>query len=384
MKKLKFYTCFLVLLAFAQTSSAQATLSVQGTVQKSTGAAVDDGDYSLTFRLYTTETGGTPVWSETQDPVNIIGGVYSVTLGSITPLTAAFDQTYYLGVKVGTGTELTPRARLTSSPYALSLIGQDNIFPSTGAVGTGTATPSAGYQLHVKSAAGDGKLLVEGSTGSEIQFKKGANMASITYDGTNISIQNLNLVFDSGISLPAGQTVKYNGVSDWRLVDTDDFLTTTEGWSSYPGYSSSSASAPSRQILGAPINNGYILLAGGNSAFKKHINLTGTSHTQVKVIYTLFILDRFSGSETVQVWSGFGNSLTPNANISGQLIVGNVQIINTGVASSILYAGNGGDATRRVEFVVANASDSIYAIIEGSTSGMFGALGIANVEIWVK
>ena len=119
MKKLKFYTCLLVLFAFAQAAFAQATLSVQGTVQKSTGAAVDDGDYKLTFKLYTTETGGTPVWSETQDPVTIIGGVYSVTLGSVTPLSAAFDQTYYLGITVGTGAELTPRARSPSFPYPL-------------------------------------------------------------------------------------------------------------------------------------------------------------------------------------------------------------------------------------------------------------------------
>jgi Chaperone of endosialidase len=215
MKKIKFYILTLVaILSMAGFASAQATLSVQGTVQKSTGAAVDDGDYTLIFKLYTTETGGTPVWSETQSTVTIIGGVYSVTLGSVTPLTAAFNQTYYLGVTVGSGAELIPRAQLTSSPYALSLIGQTNIFPSTGAVGAGTTTPTAGYQLHTKNASGAGKVLlegsssaeldlkgtagsaklvVEGSAGGSIDFKKGANTASITYDGTNINVDNLNL-----------------------------------------------------------------------------------------------------------------------------------------------------------------------------------------------
>lgn len=189
MKKIKFYILTLVaILSMAGFASAQATLSVQGTIQKSTGAAVDDGDYTLIFKLYTTETGGTPVWSETQSTVNIIGGVYSVTLGSENPLTAAFDQPYYLGVAVGSGTELTPRARLTSSPYALSLIGQDNIFPSTGAVGAGTATPAAGYKLHVKATTGDGKLLVEGENNAKIDLKKGVNTASITYDGSAIAV----------------------------------------------------------------------------------------------------------------------------------------------------------------------------------------------------
>ncbi len=121
---------------------------MQGTIQKSTGAAVDDGEYAIHFKLYTTETGGTPVWSETQDPVEIIGGVYSVTLGAVNPLTAAFDQTYYLGISVGGGAEHTPRSKLTSAPYALSLIGQDNKFPSTGNVGIGTTAPTTGLDAN--------------------------------------------------------------------------------------------------------------------------------------------------------------------------------------------------------------------------------------------
>lgn len=127
---------------------AQATLSVQGTIQRSTGAAVDDGDYDITFRLYTAPTGGSPVWSETQSGVEIIGGVYSVALGSVNPLNAPFDQTYYLGISVGTGVEHTPRTLLTSAPYSLSLLGQDNKFPSTGlvkmeSVASGQATTTA-------------------------------------------------------------------------------------------------------------------------------------------------------------------------------------------------------------------------------------------------
>ncbi len=133
---------FVCLVAFAQKAAAQATLSVQGTIQKSTGVAVDDGDYAITFRLYDQASGGTLIWSETQDPVEIIGGVYSVTLGSVNPLTAPFDQTYYLGISVGGGAEHTPRSTLTSAPYALSLLGQDNKFPSTGNVGIGTTAPT--------------------------------------------------------------------------------------------------------------------------------------------------------------------------------------------------------------------------------------------------
>lgn len=292
-----------LLLAAVQTE-AQTNLSVQGTVQEFDGSAVENGNYDITFKLYEVETGGTAVWSETQS-VRVTGGVYSVLLGEVTPLTAAFNTTYFLGITLPGGPELFPRSRLTSSPYALSLIGQDNIFPSTGAVGAGTASPTAGYQLHAKNAAGDGKVLVEGSAnakvelqstdGAEIEFKKGANSASITYDGTNINIENLNLVFSAGLSLPAGQTISYNGLADWRLVDVDDFESTNEGWVTYNDLNVTSPNATAPILLtfsGANKTQKGKAVAPpnitSNMVLKKLIDLTGIPHTQVKIKCTIY------------------------------------------------------------------------------------------------
>jgi hypothetical protein len=148
--------CNSLLLLFALLSMAcevrsQANLSVQGSIQNSSGIALADGKYTVVFRLYESESGGTPVWSETQTELDISGGLYSATLGVVTPLTAAFDKPYFLGVTVGNSPELYPRARLSSSPYALSLVGQDNVFPSSGAIGVGTKSPDPGSQLHLKS-----------------------------------------------------------------------------------------------------------------------------------------------------------------------------------------------------------------------------------------
>ncbi len=193
MKQVKLTLSLICLLAIAQTTFAQATLSVQGVIKNSDGSAVDNGKYSLTFKLYSVSSGGTAVWSETQNNIQVTGGIYSALLGAATPLDAPFNTTYYLGLAVDGGAELVPRTLLTSSPYALSLIGTGNVFPSSGSVGAGTIAPTAGYQLHTKNASGDGKLLVEGSTAAKLDFKKGANTASITYDGTNINVDNLNL-----------------------------------------------------------------------------------------------------------------------------------------------------------------------------------------------
>ncbi len=142
---------------------AQATLSIQGTVKNSDGTAVANGKYSIKFSLYTTESGGTPVWTETQEQVQVTGGVYSALLGAANPLNAAFNQTYYLGIAIDGGAEWVPRARLSSSPYALSLVGTSNVFPSSGAVGAGTVNPDPNTQLTVSgwgNGDGNGKLLI--------------------------------------------------------------------------------------------------------------------------------------------------------------------------------------------------------------------------------
>jgi len=82
---MKKYTVLSFMLSLLLTGSlySQATLSMQGTIRNSTGSAVPDGTYSLTFKLYTVESGGTAVWSETQSDIRVAGGVYSALLGPL-------------------------------------------------------------------------------------------------------------------------------------------------------------------------------------------------------------------------------------------------------------------------------------------------------------
>ena len=99
------------------------TLSIQGSLKANNGQAVDNGAYALTFKLYTAQTGGTAIWTEAHPSVNIVGGIYSVELGTITPLTPAFDVPYWLGITIGSSIELQPRTALTPAPYALGMLG---------------------------------------------------------------------------------------------------------------------------------------------------------------------------------------------------------------------------------------------------------------------
>ena len=95
------------------------SISYQGVLTESDGTTVSDGNYSMTFSIYTSESGGTHVWQEAK-AVEVINGVFNVNLGDVVALNLDFKSPYWLGVKVGVGAEMTPRVKFTASAYSLN------------------------------------------------------------------------------------------------------------------------------------------------------------------------------------------------------------------------------------------------------------------------
>ncbi|MFA6434209.1 MAG: hypothetical protein WCW52_05890, partial [Elusimicrobiales bacterium] len=77
------------------------------------------GSYNFDFAVYAAQTGGVPLWSETQNGVTVANGVLAAELGSNTPIPySVFSSAQrYLEITVN-GTTLSPRQRLLSVPYA--------------------------------------------------------------------------------------------------------------------------------------------------------------------------------------------------------------------------------------------------------------------------
>jgi hypothetical protein len=93
------------------------TIGYQGYLRDAAGAPVN-GTVSVGFALYTTASGVTPLWSETQT-VTVTQGAFSVQLGVITSLSGVdFSNPLFLGIRVGSDPEMTPRQALGSVPYA--------------------------------------------------------------------------------------------------------------------------------------------------------------------------------------------------------------------------------------------------------------------------
>jgi len=210
MKKLAIII-FLAAMVIASAASAQLpkTINYQGVLTDIGGTVVADGSYSLTLNLYTVPTGGTNIWT-CVEVVTVTKGIFNAVLGKTCLLTPVFNNQYYLGISVEGGAELIPRTALTASSYSLNSLavtGIDNIFPSTGNVGIGTASPT-------------GKL-------------------GIYYD--NLLANNAAITIDNNVS--GGQDLisfAFNGLQQagLRKANGGDFvISSSSGFTFQPGFS---------------------------------------------------------------------------------------------------------------------------------------------------
>lgn len=382
---------------------SQLSLSIQGSIQNSSGAALPDGQYELIFNIYDVATGGQAVWTETQPQVEIIGGLYSSILGLITPLTASrtafnFTKPYYLGVTPKGKQEISPRAELSPSAYSLSVSGKSNVLPSQGSVGIGTITPNTENQLQIQKNNGTSRILVEGRDTARLKFKADADSASISFYGGKVYISNYNLIFDEGINLANGKTVSYNTDSDWRLIEYDDFTTNEEGWYSAKNWQENEARSIQRISLNTPFSKGFMIRQNSNAdgsnapVLKKEFNLTGT-YSKVKVVFTYHFFDSWDYKNGRDEF-GFGAfsvaGTTPNSTNGifqvGWRAPGPTGEFNTHFSGAGYNHINGADYNLRASMIAETSLNKFWVIFgsnlnEATSNENFG---VSNIEIWVK
>jgi hypothetical protein len=150
------------------------TISFQGVLADASGALIPDGPQDLTISIYDVSTGGTPLFSETQR-VTVVRGVFNAIIGATDPAgipaAIAFDQQYYLGVRVGSGTELAPRTPFTSVPYALNaamaqraIVADTAMWAQSAMTADTTANIRGGHVVSVNGQQGAIELLGQGAT----------------------------------------------------------------------------------------------------------------------------------------------------------------------------------------------------------------------------
>jgi hypothetical protein len=228
-------------LAFSFTSlkttlaAPDSELTYHGKLTDTSNVAVTDGNYDFTVVIYDAPTGGNCLWSArgncttpTAKSLTLTNGIFSTTLGESgdNPLTLDFSENYYLGIKIGTNTEMTPRRKITPTGFALNAnrlngltannyintsgdsqtktgalsidgnfaVNTDDLFvnTSTGRVGIGTNNPGSSLHLSGPLANDAAVRLTSTATG-------GNTWVMFSGTNTNNSVQDGSLGFwDSG------------------------------------------------------------------------------------------------------------------------------------------------------------------------------------------
>lgn len=104
--------------AFAQ--DVPRTMTFQGRLVRADGTP-ESSPQDLTFTLYASPVGGSPLWQENHLAVPVTNGYYAVVLGSSVGLgdDLVRRSELHLGVALASQSELTPRFRMASVPFAL-------------------------------------------------------------------------------------------------------------------------------------------------------------------------------------------------------------------------------------------------------------------------
>ena len=218
-------------------SSVSSSINYQGRLTDSAGNPLDD-TYTMTFKLYENATGGTALATDTHS-VTVTDGLFSTTLNLGTN---SFDgRALWLGIKVESDPEMTPRQELQPVPYALSL--------RPGAVINGSVNNGPVLQVINKGLdSGDGvwaAVYSDESCGVYVKtfgdYSEGVR--SYTYGNESAGVNILTSGEDScgvyavtfGVESPAvyGHSIKDVGVYG-KGEEAGGYFTTTAGGTSWP------------------------------------------------------------------------------------------------------------------------------------------------------
>ncbi|MDD2767059.1 MAG: hypothetical protein PHH40_04890, partial [Candidatus Moranbacteria bacterium] len=115
------------------TTSPISQIGLSASLFNNENRVINNGTYEVRFALYRVDRetidlypsdtdAGSRIWSETQT-VTIKSGLLKAFLGSVVPFPSTLnfqDGSYYIGIRIGTDSEMVPRKKLSSVPSALN------------------------------------------------------------------------------------------------------------------------------------------------------------------------------------------------------------------------------------------------------------------------
>jgi len=139
-----------------------AVIPIQGRLTDASGNPVPDGNYNITARIYNVSSGGTALCSDT-DPVHVSNGLFNMYIDTCTPAILNGQQ-LWLGIQVGSDTEMTPRRPIYPVPYAWSLRPGAVISDTIDGILTVRSTGTGDADALIAQAGGDGEAVTAYAT----------------------------------------------------------------------------------------------------------------------------------------------------------------------------------------------------------------------------
>jgi hypothetical protein len=277
------------------------------------GEIVADGSYDMAFSIFEIDVGGTANWTETHVGVSVVGGLFTVELGSLVSFpgggAARFDVPYWLEIQIGS-TVLSPRTKLQAVPYAnaarsvygswnelqsrgrlgINTVGSADttkaiVLTDQGMVGIGTTLPES--PLHITSdsttyvnISGDGGTYsysglwlesgLDGQTWGLLHRKIAPtnNFTIQSYDGTSLRRNRFSITPGGNVGIGTVQPSAKLEVVGTIKADTIMVDTTTR-WQSIPA----AAFAPAAHNVNYTLTDRYIIPTWGAASFYAPIDL---------------------------------------------------------------------------------------------------------------
>ncbi len=161
-----------------------ARINYQGYITNQVGEPID-GAITIEFRLYSTSSGVSALWTEIQSLTANKGIVNAELGGKPDPIsTTIMDGERWLGVTVGTDSEMTPRKRLGSTPYSFYADEANNANTLDNMDSNAFATDA--YVVALEARIADMEDFVNNT------------LAGVSRDGDTIIFSGINVQIDSG------------------------------------------------------------------------------------------------------------------------------------------------------------------------------------------
>ncbi len=174
-------------------AAVDARIPIQGRLTDASGNPVANGNYSITASIYSVSSGGTALCSKTQS-ANVSGGLFNMTVDNCTA-SHINGQQLYLGIRVSSDAEMTPRQPIYPVPYAFSLRPGAVISDTMSGTPLNVYNHGSGWGLDVYSAGHDA---VHGRTGSSDH----AGVAGVSW-GSGIGVYGES---NTGVAIKAAGT----------------------------------------------------------------------------------------------------------------------------------------------------------------------------------